>query len=123
MLMQKIPSRCPACGKPLVIESLRCPACRTAVEGSYPLSRFLLLSPDQMQFCEIFLRCRGSLKDVGTALGISYPTARNRLDDLLTALGYETPNTKDMRLGVLERLTQGEITHEQALQLLQGKEE
>ena len=123
MLMQKIPSRCPACGKPLVIESLRCPACRTAVEGNYPLSRFLLLTTDQTQFCEIFLRCRGNLKDVGTALGISYPTARNRLDDLLAALGYETPNTKDMRLTVLERLTRGEITHEQALQMLQGKED
>jgi hypothetical protein len=123
MLLQKIPSRCPSCGKPLVIEALRCPSCRTAVEGSYPLSRLLLLSAEQMQFCEIFLRCRGNLKDVGMSLNISYPTARNRLDDLLAALGFETPNSKDFRLSVLERLTLGEITHEQALQLLQGKDE
>ena len=39
-----------------------------------------------MQFCETFLRCRGNLKDVGALLGISYPTARNRLDELLDAL-------------------------------------
>jgi hypothetical protein len=76
-----------------------------------------------MQYCETFLRCRGNLKDVGAALGISYPTARNRLDELLTALGYEASNPKDARMAVLERLTQGEITHEKALQLLQGKEE
>jgi hypothetical protein len=123
MQSQKIPSRCPACGNALAIEALRCPSCRTAVEGHYALSRFLLLAPEQMQYCETFLRCRGNLKDVGSALGISYPTARNRLDELLTALGYEASNPKDARMTVLERLTQGEITHEQALMLLQGKEE
>lgn len=84
------------------------------------MSRFLLLNPEQMQFCEVFLRCRGNLKDVGAMIGISYPTARNRLDDLLMALGYETRTAKDERLEVLERLTKGEINHEQALQLLKG---
>lgn len=74
-------------------------------------------------FCETFLRCRGSLKDVGASLGISYPTARNRLDDLLSALGFESSDPKDIRLAVLERLTNGEISHDQALQLLQGRED
>ena len=120
MANSKLPNRCPACGNALVIESLRCPACRTAVEGHYALSRFLLLNPEQMQFCEVFLRCRGNLKDVGAMIGISYPTARNRLDDLLMALGYESRTAKDERLEVLERLTKGEINHEQALQLLKG---
>ncbi len=118
---QKIPSHCPACGNALVIEALRCPACRTAVEGHYALSRFLLLSPDQMQFCEIFLRCRGSLKDVGSMLGISYPTARNRLDELLQALGFAGQTAKDERIYILERLTNGEISHEEALRLLKGE--
>jgi hypothetical protein len=122
MASQNIPSRCPACGNALAIEILRCPVCRTAVEGHYALSRFLLLAPEQMQFCELFLRCRGSLKDVGAMLGISYPTARNRLDDLVQALGYEGQSVKDERLDVLERLTRGEISHEQALRLLKGEE-
>jgi hypothetical protein len=122
MTSQKIPSRCPACGNALAIETLRCPVCRTAVEGHYALSKFLLLSPEQMQFCELFLRCRGSLKDIGTMLGISYPTARNRLDELLMALGYEGQTVKDERLEVLERLTRGEISHEQALHMLKGEE-
>lgn len=120
---QKMPSRCPACGNALVVESLRCPACRTAVEGHYALSRFMLLSPEQLAFCEMFLRSRGSLKELGSQLGISYPTARNRLDELLAALGYEEGNLHDERLGILERLTKGEITHEQALQYLKGKDE
>lgn len=121
MANQKIPSRCPACGNALVIEALGCPACKTAVEGHYSLSRFLLLSPEQMQFCELFLRCRGSLKDVGSMLEISYPTARNRLDELLQALGFEGQTAKDERIIILERLTKGEIDHEQALRLLKGE--
>ena len=115
---QKMPSRCPACGNALVVEALRCPACRTAVEGQYALSRFMLLTPEQLQFCEMFLRSRGSLKE----LGISYPTARNRLDELLAALGYEKESSRDKRLEILEKLTRGDLTHEQALQLLKEDE-
>lgn len=120
---QKMPSHCPACGNALVVEALRCPACQTAVEGHYSLARFMLLTPEQLQFCELFLRSRGSLKEIGSLLGISYPTARNRLDELLIALGFEHSQAKDERMQILERLTLGEITHEQALQLLKGKDE
>lgn len=119
---QKLPSRCPACGNALVVEALRCPACRTAVEGHYALSRFMLLTPEQLQFCELFLRSRGSLKELGNQLGISYPTARNRLDELLVALGFEQGSNRDKRLEILERLTKGELTHEQALQLIREDE-
>ncbi|MDW7657790.1 MAG: DUF2089 domain-containing protein [Bacillota bacterium] len=119
---QKMPSRCPACGNALVVEALRCPSCRTAVEGHYALSRFMLLTPEQLQFCELFLRSRGSLKELGSQMGISYPTARNRLDELLVALGFEQGSSRDKRLEILERLTKGELTHEQALQLIREDE-
>jgi len=78
--------------------------------------------PEQLQFCELFLRSRGSLKELGNQLGISYPTARNRLDELLIALGYEQGSNRDKRLEILERLTKGELTHEQALQLIREDE-
>lgn len=119
----KIPSRCPACGGELMVESLRCRQCHTVVEGKYVLSKFLLLSEDQLQFCELLIKNRGNLKDVCAALGISYPTARNRMDDLVRALGYERGGAQDERLSILERLTRGEITHEQALALLSGSNE
>lgn len=121
-MSSKIPSHCPACGSTLAVQALRCTSCKTVVEGDYPLSRFLLLTPEQLHFCELFLKARGNLKDVCTALGISYPTARNRMDELLKALGYEQEPRKDERMNILERLTRGEITHEQALKLLQGKD-
>jgi hypothetical protein len=82
----------------------------------------MLLTPEQLQFCELFLRSRGSLKELGNQMGISYPTARNRLDELLVALGFEQGSTRDKRLDILERLTKGELTHEQALRLIREDE-
>lgn len=114
----KMPNRCPACGGELRVKALQCASCKTVVEGEYILSKFLTLTDDQLRFCELLIRNRGNLKDVCAALGISYPTARNRMDDLVRALGYEDrPSTGD-RMQILERLTRGEITHAQALELL-----
>lgn len=116
-----IPKKCPACGQEMRVRLLRCPDCQTEVQGDFALDRFSQLSPDQLAFLETFIRCRGSLKDVGTEIGISYPTARNRLDSLIEALGYETPHDESgKRLEILTQLKAGEITTEEALSLLQG---
>ncbi len=122
MAKQNIPVQCPSCGQGLMIETLRCPVCSTAVAGQYPFSRFMMLRPEQLLFCETFLFCRGNLKDVGAMLDISYPTARNRLDELLLALDFDGhgSDAKPDRMAVLERLNRGEITHDEALSLLKG---
>ena len=101
---------------------LRCPACSTEVAGDFPLGRFARLTEEQLRFLETFIRCRGSLKDVGTAVGVSYPTARNRLDELIRALGLseEADTESARRLEILGRLREGGITAEEALNLLQG---
>ena len=122
MAKQNIPTGCPSCGNGLMVESLRCPVCGTGVTGQYPLSRFMLLRPEQLLFLETFLFCRGNLKDVGAMLDISYPTARNRLDELLAALdfdGHEARPAPD-RMEILDRMSRGEITHETAIRLLKG---
>lgn len=116
-----IPKQCPACGQDMRVCLLRCPACRTEVQGEFPLSRFDQLSSEHLSFLETFIRCRGNLKDVGAAVGISYPTARNRLDSLIEAVGYEDqPTATARRLEILGRLKDGEITTEEALNFLQG---
>jgi hypothetical protein len=68
---------------------------------------------------ETFLKCRGNIKDVEKELGISYPTVRAKLDDVITALGYNvakkaTVNSTD----VLDLLEKGEITPDQAVDML-----
>ncbi|MDR0904956.1 MAG: DUF2089 domain-containing protein [Oscillospiraceae bacterium] len=119
--MAVMPTKCPACGGETRVRSLQCPECGTEVQGYFPLSRFAQLGGEQLNFLETFLRCRGSLKEVGAQLGISYPTARNRLDAMLAALGYaEARDARADRLEILTRLKSGEITANEALNLLQG---
>jgi hypothetical protein len=105
------------------VKLLGCPGCGTEIQGAFPLGRFEALEPEQRLFLEVFLQCRGSLKDVGAALGISYPTARGRLDALIAALGFQTDaeaRGSGWRLRVLEQLKRGEITTDEALKYLQG---
>lgn len=116
-----IPKKCPACGQDMRVCLLRCPSCATEVQGDYVPDRFSQLDGEQLQFLETFIRCRGSLKDLGAALGISYPTARNRLDSLIETLDFDNVRAGTAyRLEVLGRLKNGAITAEEALQLLQG---
>lgn len=86
---QSLPLVCPVCQGEMEIRELECPRCDLQVRGHFGRgSRFDQLSPEQYGFLEVFLRSRGILRDVESALGISYPTVRARLDSLLTALGF-----------------------------------
>ena len=85
------PRRDPVTGEPLLITRLEGPTTGIAIEGRFSFgggSRFDSLSPEHLAFAEVFLKNRGIIKDVEAALGISYPTVRARLDDVIRALGY-----------------------------------
>ncbi len=111
---------CPVCHKPLHITKLHCPACGTSIEGDFQAERLLALTPEQRSFVLSFLRNRGNIREMEKELGISYPTVRARLDQILAALGLESNPGKEKpaRKEVLEMLAQGEITQEQALDML-----
>ena len=111
---------CPVCHGPLHITKLHCPACGTSIEGDFQAERLLALTPEQRSFVLSFLRNRGNIREMEKELGISYPTVRARLDQILAALGLEANPGKEKpaRKEVLEMLAQGEITQEQALDML-----
>ena len=111
---------CPVCHKPLHITKLHCPACGTSIEGDFQAERLLALTPEQRSFVLSFLLNRGNIREMEKELGISYPTVRARLDQILAALGLEANPSKEKpaRKEVLEMLAQGEITQEQALDML-----
>jgi hypothetical protein len=127
--MHQVIGQCPICSGELQVTRLHCPACDTAVEGSFTLSGIYGLSREQMQFVEIFLKNRGSLKDVGQELSISYPTVVSRLNDVLVAMGFadrvkpadEATATPDQRRDILERLARGELSADDAARQLRGK--
>src|SRR5947207_1296620 len=117
--MRRTLSQCPVCDSPLAITELRCRGCRTALRGEFPLTRcdFCVLPPEQLKFLELFLRCRGNMRDVERTLGLSYPTVRARLDALLADLGYsaaESPPIEDQRREIVEALNAGTLTADEA---------
>ena len=119
----KILSKCPVCSSRLKVTRLKCDGCNTVVENQFELSKFDYLNSEQLYFIEVFLKSRGNIKDVEKELGISYPTVRAKLDEVITALGYtvlkQKPSTDKKE--VIDMLEKGEITADEALKMLNGK--
>jgi hypothetical protein len=83
---RQAPSSCPVCQASLRIARLECDACKTAIEGDFDHGRLGRLSREQLAFVEVFLECRGKIKDVEQRLGLSYPTVVSRLDQVVDAM-------------------------------------
>ena len=83
---KNLPICCPSCGEELHVHVLTCPECATRIEGDYGLPEFLRLADEEQRFLLDFVKCGGSLKELAAQRGVSYPTVRNRLDELIEHL-------------------------------------
>ncbi|NOX64011.1 MAG: DUF2089 domain-containing protein [Chloroflexi bacterium] len=124
------PARCPICDRNLFVQKLACSNCGSAIEGAFHLPRLALLSAEHQRFIELFIRSEGKLNRVQESLGVSYPTARAQLHEVIRALGYEPSSADDERASVssperrrqiLADLEAGRITSEEAIKLLKGE--
>ncbi|WP_282144501.1 DUF2089 family protein [Cellulophaga baltica] len=82
-MMKKLPINCPSCEKPLVVSQLSCSSCETVISGNYSLPILLQLSSEDQDFIFEFILSSGSLKKMAIKIGKSYPTVRNKLDDII----------------------------------------
>nr|WP_318798412.1 DUF2089 domain-containing protein [Clostridium sp. A1-XYC3] len=115
----RVISKCPVCNSKLKIAKLRCSKCSTVIENDFEFSKFEYLNEEYLNFMEVFLKCRGNIKDVEKELGISYPTVRAKLDEVVSALGYSV--VKKPTVGskeILDMLEKGEISAEQAVNMM-----
>jgi hypothetical protein len=117
------------CGESLNITRLHCNHCDTTMEGHFTLGRLSNLTPEQIHFVETFILCEGTIKRVEKELGISYPTVRARLEQVIRAMGYEVVSdyarddsidSEDRGL-ILDQLSRGDLTTEEALAMLRGE--
>jgi hypothetical protein len=108
---------CPDCSNPLTVTRVACPTCKLALDGSFEVSALGKLSPDDQAFVIAFVRHHGSLKKMESIFGISYPTVKNRLNAIAASLdkNFEQPSPN---LYVLEQLSRGELTVDEALERL-----
>ncbi|MFJ7941747.1 DUF2089 domain-containing protein [Peribacillus sp. NPDC096622] len=115
----KVITNCPVCSKTLKITKLHCSHCDTTIENEFELSKLASLSKDQLHFVEVFLTCRGNIKEVEKELGISYPTVRGKLTDIISSLGYVQKKKNEVdEKKIVTMLENGEITPEEAIKLL-----
>ena len=92
-IKKEMPTKCPSCSQMLKVAKLHCGECGTAVEGSFNLSTLSQLSSEDQNFIVMFIKANGSLKDIATAYGVSYPTVRNMLDALIEKVKLVEKNT------------------------------
>ncbi len=122
-MKKEILGKCPVCNSDTEITRISCRVCNTTIEGNFSPCKFCKLSSDQKLFIDAFIKCRGNIKEVEKDLGISYPTVKSRLEDVVSALDYkaEPQNSNDKRKEVLKRIDSGEISVEDAVSILKGQ--
>ncbi len=130
--MNAMLQKCPVCGGELTITRLHCANCDTSIEGHFspPANPFSQLSQEQLQFLFTFVRLEGRFTRLEEELKLSYPTLRNRLYEIIRALGFEPGKeeapvrlSQDDRRRILEDLEQGRISFADAQRRLKGKRE
>jgi len=124
--MNTLPTRCPICGGEITVTRIHCRDCDSTIESRFTGGPFSQLTREQLDFIETFVRCEGKINRMEDEIGLSYPTIRNRLHEIIRALGYE-PGVGDAPIGltdqqrqrILEDLDNGVISAGEAMQLLQ----
>jgi hypothetical protein len=127
--MQPIPTRCPLCQGELTVTRIYCRDCDTTYEGRFSSGPFSDLTQEQLNFIITFVRCEGKITRMEDEIGLSYPTIRNRLHEVIRALGFEPGGGDDSaglseqdRQRILEDLDAGVISAEEAMRLLKETE-
>ena len=86
MEKKRLPKTCPACGSVLRVRSMYCHSCDTQIVGDYMLPPLMRLTEEEQRFVADFVMCSGSLKEMAARMGVSYPSVRNRLDEIIGEL-------------------------------------
>ena len=117
----RAPSACPVCGDELVTSRLGCPGCGTELSGHFARCAYCALDAKELELLEVFLSSRGNLREVEKHLGVSYPTARARFNELLRKLGLTSPEeapTAPTREQILSEVASGALSPDEAASLL-----
>ena len=88
----------PTCHHALTVTELSCRTCGTRVSGQFRRCEFCGLDDEQRALLRVFLATRGNVKEIERFHGVSYPTARARLDDLIGAVGANEDPPEAARL-------------------------
>jgi hypothetical protein len=108
-------------GRGFVVERVRLADSDIAIEGAFEPPQLARLSGEDQVFVAAFLRSHGSIKEMEQVFGVSYPTIKARLNRISGLFEFIDLDPKPARSEVLERLSRGEISAQDAIAQLEGK--
>ena len=112
-------TNCPYCGGDFKIKEVECQGCKTQIKSNFRVNRFHMFQAEDLYFIEVFLKNEGNIKLMEKDLGISYPTVKSRLKNIIKTLGYQSANTdSEERINILKALSDGEIDVKEATKRL-----
>ncbi len=94
----------PVTGGELIVTRLECPESGILIEGKFSMGWIARLTPDQLAFVGLLVKHRGNLQKVAVAA----------LEDLTVR------KVAVNRMAVLERLSAGDLSFEEAMYLLRS---
>lgn len=112
--MAKLVVSCPSCEGDLRVTRLACQSCGTNLDGSFELPVLLQLPAEDLAFIVEFVRASGSLKAMATLEGRSYPTVRNRLDQIIDRVEELERGVQKRRHEILDALEKGKLSSKEA---------
>jgi hypothetical protein len=101
-------------GEEITVERVRLDKKGTAIEGQFELPALSRLTIEDQMFVIAFIRCHGSIKEMESLFGISYPTVKNRLDRIARQLEFVEINPPLTKADILGQLERGEISVDEA---------
>ncbi len=108
-------------GRPIVVERVRLADRDIAIEGSFELPELARLGADDQVFVAAFVRSHGSIKEMEQVFGVSYPTIKARLNRIAASLQFVETDPVPARSEVLDRLSRGEISADEAVIQLKAR--
>ena len=107
-------------GAPLAVERVRLTDRDIVLEGQFALPQLARLSAEDQVFVAAFLKSHGSIKEMESVFGVSYPTIKARLNRIAAKLEFVDTDPGPSRCDILERLERGEIGADDAIRELES---
>lgn len=111
-------------GEPIAVERVRLLKSGIVIEGEFEPPPLAALPVEDQVFIAAFVRSHGSIKEMERLFGVSYPTVKNRLNRVGSALGFAgvavASEPAPRKSEILAQLGRGEISAEEAAERLKG---
>ncbi len=111
---------CPYCKERLTAKKWSCHHCGIHLEGNIKYDEFPRWSSEEWEFVKTFLLCEGNIQLTGKEIGISYPTVKQKIAQVVKALKGQRGKAKkeseseDPIEKVLQLLARGKIDQHSA---------